>query len=190
MTRTWEQHPGASWREDLLARHHRRQHAFDERSAAWLPGWRTRRRRRGVVVVMGAGFVLVLVAAAVAFTGLPTPVLGIIFTGGWVGGTLLVVAAWSLLRILTGNVTERTDSMLDEREIAQVGRARSVGLQVAVTSSLVPMLLLILGSRAGESSTLGFPAGCLLAVSILLGGFTPSVYLAWHAPDLDAEDFA
>lgn len=178
--------PRTVWQR-LIDGQHRRQQRFADRTAHRLPGWRTRRRRRLVVQVTAAGLVLMLVGTGLSTTGLSTTT-AVLFAVTWVGGTLVALGGWFVLRVLTSNVADLPTAMLDEREADQRAAVRSVALQVTLWAALVPMLLLIHGSSVDEPSRLGYQAGLLLAVTILLGGFTPAALLAWDAPDPDPED--
>lgn len=186
MTRTT--HPPRTLWQRVLERQHRRQQRFAERTAHRLPTWRTRRHRRAAVRVAVAGLVLMLVGAAVSATGLPNPSTAVLFLVTWGGGTLVAVAAWFVLRVLTSNVADLPTTMLDEREADQRAAVRSVALQVTLWAALAPLFLLIFGSRVDEPSRVAYPAGLLLAVVIVLGGFVPAALLAWDAPDPDPLD--
>lgn len=181
--------PRTGWQR-LLDGQHRRQQRFAERTAHRLPGWRTRRRRRSVVGVTAAGLVLMLLGTGVSATGLSSTSTAVLFTVTWVGGTQLGLVGRFVLRVLTSNVADLPVVLLDEREADQRAAARSVALQVTLWAALVPMSLLIFGSSVDEPSLVGYPAGLLLAVVIVLGGFTPAALLAWDAPDPDPEDLA
>lgn len=180
-------HPvgAAAWQRVVAAQHHR-QALFAERTATRLPGWRTRVRRHLVVRATVVGLLLMLVGAVVSFVGVHrAPWL---FLATWVGGTLLALGGWFVLRVLTSNVAELPVGMLDEREADQRNAARTVGFGVTLWTALVPLALLLVGTSADEPSTLGFPAALLLTLAILLGGLTPTLLLAWSAPDPDPAD--
>lgn len=175
----------ATWQR-IVAAQNRRQLRFAERTEHQLPGWRTTARRRLAIGITVAGLGLMLLGVVVALVGvIRAPLLFLVV---WIGGTVLALGGWYVLRVLTSNVTELPTTMLDEHEADQRDAARSVGFQVMTWATLAPLLLLLVGTSADDPSTLGFPAALLLTVSLLLGGLTPTLLLAWSAHDPEPDD--
>ncbi|MEZ5149740.1 hypothetical protein ACWDTG_13550 [Rhodococcus zopfii] len=173
--------------QNLLERYEaHRTHRFlenQERMSGWLPSWRTRARRRLLtailVVVLACMF-----AATTATYFIPVAALA------WLPLTLVFLATWTTLQIVSSRLSDAPRHALDEREISERNSARSIGLGVAQVLVMIPILALLLGSTIDSVNhqDLAYAAGGFTLASILFAGCLPAMILAWIRPDDDPED--
>ncbi|MCM6773062.1 hypothetical protein NDR87_04580 [Nocardia sp. CDC159] len=162
----------------------RRWEALGRRTAGMLPGWRTRGRRRALVVAVAAAI------AAFFVTGLLCA-----FDLRWAPYILLpamviFLPAWSMLRIACERHDSAPAQALDELEIAQRNAARSIGLAVTQSLTILPVFYLIMvGSFLPEADAFrtAYAGGAMALAALLAGGCAPGMILGWTRPDPDPE---
>lgn len=149
----------------------------------WLPSWRTRRRRRILVVGLAATFVLMIAVGVVChFTMEIGPLL-------WVPATLLFLVLWTILQIVSSRRGDAPRDVLDEWELQRRDSARSIGLTVTQTVTMIPIAYLVVaGSVGAEAPNYPYAGGLLVLVAILIGGCTPAMILGWSTPDPEPDD--
>ncbi|MEV6774463.1 hypothetical protein AB0N05_38080 [Nocardia sp. NPDC051030] len=162
----------------------RRWLVHETRMAGMLPGWRTRHRRR----------VLVILTAVAIFGVFATGVL-CAFDLRW--GPLVILPflavffpAWIMLRIASQSQDNAPEQTLDEWQIAQRNTARSIGLTITQTLTLVPVFYLIYGAvLAPEASAFrtAYAGGVMALATLLAGGCAPAMILGWNQPDPEPE---
>jgi hypothetical protein len=161
-------------------RHLERMRAYELRSAKRLPSWRTRQRRRRLALVL-------LLAVAMMITGaalLDAHSIWIFFAL-WLGGCLIWIAAWGLLRTLTGQMTSSFSSLLDEREREWRHRVTYFGFYVTIFLMLAAMLYTMIISNQAEGAMRG---ATMMGALAFVGTTIPTAMLAWTLPDDDPED--
>ncbi|MDV2476649.1 hypothetical protein F8M49_17355 [Rhodococcus zopfii] len=173
--------------QNLLERYEahrtRRFLANQERTSGWLLSWRTQSRRRLLTVILAVALAAMFVATTATYF---TPVAAL----AWLPLTLVFLATWTSLQIVSSRLSDAPRHALDEREVSERNSARSIGLSAAQTLVLVPILALLLGSSIDsiDHQALSYAAGGFTLVSILLAGCLPAMILAWIRPDDDPED--
>lgn len=148
-----------------------------------LPGWRDQRRRRLLVKVLIATFVFMAIVSVLCAIGVEwAPLL-------WLPACAVYFPLLRVLRMVSGRRGEAAEAELDELEIAQRNRARSIGLSVMQILMLVPIFYLILGSviTHGTDTAMSYAGGLMALTVVLIGGTTPSMILGWTRPDPDPE---
>ena len=163
-----------------------------ERTAGYLPGWRTRRTRRRLCLTLVGGLVAMLAGALLTLVvgDLEPRGVAVAFAVLWIGGVVVALGCWTVLQILTGYVGELPTGVLDEREAAARNAARAQGFQLGVVSALVPMLYLLLTSSPGDPSTSAYPGALLVAVAVFVGSFSPTAIVAWRQVDDEPDEIA
>lgn len=171
----------------MAERHRRRQLHFAERTAGWLPSWRTRQRRQLVVAFFGAVLLVALVAAVL-------PVLGLGNLAGWTGlgyplAVLVALGIWFVLRVVTSHVADLSRHVLDEREVALRQMSRAAGFVVTLWLAFVVLVYLIVltGVDRSPDADAVLTAQLLLSFTVFTGACTPTVVLAWSLPDEEAD---
>ncbi|MFD4367120.1 hypothetical protein [Rhodococcus sp. NPDC058521] len=151
----------------------------------WLPSWRTRHRRRILVVGLAVTFTFMIAVGIVChFDMVVGPLL-------WLPAMLVFFPLWTILQIVSGRRGDAPRDVLDEWELQQRDSARSIGLTVTQTLSLVPAFYLIIAGSAGaESANYPYAGGLLVLTTILIGGCTPAMILGWTGPDPEPDDHA
>lgn len=150
----------------------RREQAFRS-----MPSWRTRVRRRLVVGAVG-------VVAVAAVTGIHlAPAATLVPPAGMFVGSLVLI----VLRLLTRGVAESVDSRLDEHDqrLRDTAIRRSFFLVLGAVAVLVCYVTATQRLPGLADRTLG-----LLITLLWVGGFAPTMVLAWILPDDDPEDLA
>lgn len=173
-------------RSSILGRyrlHRRRQldraeHAY----ANGLPGWRTQRRRRILIRLLVATFGFMALVSVLCAIGVGwAPLL-------WLPACLALFPLARVLHLVSGRRGEAPESHLDEFEVAQRNRARSVGLSVTQLLVLIPALYLVFGATitGGTDTDMAYAGGLMVLTAMLAGGMTPAIILGWTRPDPDA----
>ncbi|NLE81560.1 MAG: hypothetical protein GX610_18655 [Rhodococcus sp.] len=149
----------------------------------WLPNWRTQRRRRILVVALAASFTFMLAVGVVShFSMTVGPML-------WLPAIFICLPIWTILQIVSGRRGDAPRDVLDEWELQQRDSARSIGLTITQTITLVPIFYLLLaGSFGAEAPNYPYAGGLLVLTTILIGGCTPAMILAWTTPDPEPDD--
>ncbi|MEU0541985.1 hypothetical protein [Nocardia sp. NPDC005978] len=156
----------------------------EQRLSGMLPGWRTRGRRRGLVVTVAAAIAVMFVTGLLCAFDLRLAALVLL------PATVVFIPAWGMLRIVSHVQDTAPTATLDELEIAQRESARSIGLTVTQTLALPPVIYLIFVSSlvphvsAFQSAYAG---GVMVLATLLAGGCTPGMILAWNRSDPDPE---
>lgn len=154
--------------------------------------WARRSDRRWMVV----RYLLWFVAATAAFTYM-------VLAQGWVGATAaaLAVVLFSMPVAALGHRLQAGsrsmagfEEVVDERQLAEIGRARALGhtvttvvlLGLAVLAGVAQLLLHSIPERP-----LAVPVGLFAPLAwtlLLVHTSVPSCYLAWTQPDEDLDD--
>ncbi len=162
----------------------RRWEAQGRRTADLLPSWRTRERRRFLVVVVAAALgTLFLTGLLCAFDLRWAPVV-------WAPAALVFVPAWGILRVGAGRLDNAPSQALDEMQIEQRDAARSIGLAITQSFTVIPVFYLILsGAFFPDTNAFhtAYAGGTMTLAALLAGGCTPGMILAWTRPDPDPE---
>ncbi|MFC9893097.1 hypothetical protein ACFVMC_05345 [Nocardia sp. NPDC127579] len=173
---------------DLLDRYQnyrvRRWLIQEQRLSGLLPGWRTRRRRRALAVTVVLAIAVMLLAGLLCALDLRMAALAIL------PATLIFIPAWGMLRVVSQVQDSAPAVTLDELEIAQRNSARSAGLTVTQILTLLPVFYLIFVSvLAPEISAFqsAYAGGVMVLATLLAGGCTPGLILAWNRPDPEPE---
>ncbi|MEG8177625.1 hypothetical protein GZH49_03640 [Nocardia terpenica] len=162
----------------------RRWQEREQKTAGMLPGWRTRTRRRRLVIVVAAAIITMFVIGLLC-----------VFDLRWLPLALIPVAlafipAWGILRITLDSHDNAPDQALDEMEIEQRNTARSMGLGVTQGLTIIPVFYLILvGAFFPDTDAFrtAYSGGVMALATLLAGGCTPGMILAWTRPDPDPE---
>lgn len=159
----------------FLARAEQRRHL--------LPDWRTRHRRRILVVALTVAFAYMLAVGVLCHFFDRAPLL-------WLPASLLFLPIWALLQIVSGRLGDAPSGALDEWEIQQQNAARSVGLSITQWLALIPVTYLIVGSTVteGNHTTMAYTGGLLTLTTLLIGGCSPTMILAWNRPDPESDE--
>ncbi|MCZ4556183.1 hypothetical protein O4215_11420 [Rhodococcus maanshanensis] len=156
--------------------------ANSEKWPHMLPGWRTRQRRRILVIALAATFALMLAVGVLCHFFERAPLLLLpVYT--------LFFAAWTALQIVSGCQGDAPSGTLDEWEIQQQNAARSTALTITQWLVLIPVTYLIVGSvvTEGTHTTMAYTGGVLTLTTLMMGGCSPAMILAWSRPDPDPE---
>lgn len=162
----------------------RRWLVHEQRMSGMLPGWRTRSRRRALVVAVTVSLAALFLAGVLCAFDL---VWAALFT---LPAVLVFLPAWTMLRIASLGQDHAPSATLDELEIAQRDTARSIGLTVTQALCLPPMLYLVwAGALMPEADAFhtAYAGGTMLLATLLAGGCTPAMILAWNKPDPEPE---
>ncbi|MEV0365605.1 hypothetical protein [Nocardia fusca] len=167
------------------ARRVRRWLIREKQIAGMLPGWRTTPRRRALVV-------LVIVALTVLFiTGLLCA-FGLVWAALFAGLSALVfVPSWTMLRIVSQVQDNAPAETLDELEFAQRETARSFGLTVTQSLTVLPMMYLIWSGALfpeADAFRTAYAGGVMVLATVLAGGCAPAMVLAWNRSDVEPEN--
>lgn len=149
----------------------------------WLPNWRTQRRRRILVVGLAVAFTFMIAVGVVSHFDMTVgPLL-------WTPAMLAFFPFWTILQIVSGRRGDAPRDVLDEWELQRRDSARSIGLTVTQTITLIPIFYLIIaGSVGAESANYPYAGGLLILTTILIGGCTPAMILGWTTPDPEPDD--
>ncbi|GAA4489144.1 hypothetical protein GCM10023094_50270 [Rhodococcus olei] len=171
--------------ERYQARRTRRFLAHSEKWGRMLPGWRSRRRRRALVLALGATFVFMLGVGVLCHFFDRAPIL-------WLPACLLFFPIWTSLQIVSGRLGDAPTTTLDEWEVQQQNAARSAGLTITQFLVMIPVFYLIVGSvlADGDGARIAYAGGLLTLTTLMIGGCSPAMILAWTRPDPDPEDHA
>ncbi|MDN5760297.1 MAG: hypothetical protein L0H59_17535 [Tomitella sp.] len=154
-----------------------------QRYRKWFPGLRTRARRRVLVVLLALLYVAMTVISVLTYWDYTAAYIG------WVAATVLMLALWTTLQIVSGRGGDAPRDALDEFELQQRNSARSIGLTITQGTVLVPAAVLIFLSSGGAGSTeLAYMGGLLVITALLIGGTSPTMILAWSQPDPEPDD--
>ncbi|RVW06396.1 hypothetical protein [Rhodococcus spongiicola] len=156
-----------------------------ERYRHWLPRWRTQKRRRVLVVTNAAMLAGLAAVGVVSLTNiLVLPLL-------WVPASLVFLAIWAVLQIVSGRQGDAPRDALDEWEIQQRDSARSIGLTVTQLLTFLPATFLLYagGDLDIDRPNLAFSAGVLVMTALVVGACVPTMILAWTRPDPDPDDY-
>ncbi|MFD3704211.1 hypothetical protein ACFWUP_13800 [Nocardia sp. NPDC058658] len=156
----------------------------EQRTSGLLASWRPLRRRRLLVVIVATGLFGLAIAGVLAVFGLP-----------WAPAVTLVaiiafLPSWTMLRIACGRQDSAPEPMLDEWEIAERNKARSVGLALTQNLTLAPVFFLIFaGSFApdADASRTAYAGGLMVLAALMTGGCAPAMILGWTRPDPEPE---
>ncbi|MFI6029647.1 hypothetical protein [Amycolatopsis magusensis] len=171
-------------RERFSASWERRLEAQDRRErvrARQLHRWRTRRHRRRFAALVLAGNLLTIAAALVAHRQIPW-----VFAALWIGGLVVWMAGFTLLRVLSGRMSTAFSELLDEREREWRHRANYAGYQAFCALVLVGFSYLMVIADTADAAYRG---AMMLAALMVVGLSVPTWVLAWSLPDDDLEDF-
>ncbi|MGW5450437.1 hypothetical protein [Nocardia sp. NPDC003979] len=157
----------------------------EQRTAGMLKSWRPLRRRR--LLVIGTATALAGVAIAGVLCAFDLQVVPVVLA---TISLLLFLPAWTMLRIASGGQDYAPEQMLDEFEIAERNKARSVGL--ALTQSLtLPGLFFLIGASAiapeATAYRTAYAGGLMLLAAIMAGGCAPAMIIGWTRPDPEPE---
>ncbi|MFC9968857.1 hypothetical protein ACFVH4_31935 [Nocardia ignorata] len=157
----------------------------EQRTAGMLKSWRPQRRRR--LLVIGTVTALAGVAIAGVLCAFDLQVVPVVIA---TISLLLFLPAWTMLRIASGGQDYAPEQMLDEFEIAERNKARSVGL--ALTQSLtLPGLFFLIGASAidpeADAYRTAYAGGLMLLAAIMAGGCAPAMIIGWTRPDPEPE---
>jgi peptidoglycan/LPS O-acetylase OafA/YrhL len=149
-----------------------------EKTETMLPRWRTRSRRRILVVALGVTFVLMLAIGVLCHFFERAPLL-------WLPACLVFFPIWFSLSIVSGRLGDAPADALDEWEIQQRNAARSIGLSITQWLVMIPVTYLVVGSSVtdGSHTTMAYAGGLLTLTTLLIGGCSPTMILAWSRPD-------
>lgn len=118
-----------------------------EQTSRWLPSWRTRSRRRLLTVILAVVFAAMFVTTTATYFTLVAAI-------AWLPLTLVFLVTWTSLQIVSSRLSDAPPRhALDEREIAERNSARSIGLTVAQSLVMIPVLALVFGSSIDSSIT-------------------------------------
>lgn len=162
----------------------RRWMAQERHTAGKLMSWRPRHRRRLLVGVVAVSLLVVAAAGVVCALDM---------TWGVVLATVALVVflpSWTMLRIVSGRHDNAPDPILDEMEIAERNKARSIGLALTQTLTLPPVAYLIVaGTFAPEAGAFrtAYAGGLMMLAALMAGGCAPAMILGWTRPDLEPE---
>ncbi|QNG17713.1 hypothetical protein G4H71_05830 [Rhodococcus triatomae] len=155
----------------------------EDQFRTWLPGWRTQARRRVLVVVLAATFAFVFAVGVVClFDMIVGPLL-------WLVAVAIFLPTWTILQIVSGRQSDAPRDALDEWEIQQRNSARSIGLTVTQVLTIFPAIFLVASAAfesSGRAST--YAGGLWVLTTLIIGGCTPAMILAWTRPDPEPED--
>lgn len=146
-----------------------------------LPGWRTQRRRRILVLGLSFTFVLMFAVSLLCAFGIPqAPLL-------WLPVCLFYFPLWITLQLVSGRQGDAPEAALDEYEVQQRNTARSIGLTVTQTLTLIPAGYLIFGAAftKGTDTDMAYAGGLMLLTVLSIGGCMPAMVLGWTRPDPD-----
>lgn len=156
----------------------------EERSAGMLTSWRPLRRRRLLAVAVATALLGIAAAGVLSALGLrmaPTIALAAL---------LLFLPSWTMLRIASGGQDHAPDQMLDELEIAERNKARSVGLALTQSLTVPPLAYLIVVSAIApqaDAYRTAYAGGLLMMAALMAGGCAPAMILGWTRPDPEPE---
>ncbi|MGU3432190.1 hypothetical protein ACNHUS_04160 [Actinomycetes bacterium M1A6_2h] len=151
---------------------------------SYFPRLRTRQRRRQLV--LGLVVLFALMAAAGVVAGFD-PTIGVLAFGV---GCLVFLPIWTTLQIVSEQRGDSPTGALDEWELAERNKARSLALSLTQSLTLVPAFYLYLGSQWFDEPGRALAAsGAILVLTCLfVGGCSPTMILGWTRPDPDPED--
>lgn len=157
----------------------------EEHFRKWLPGWRTQARRR---LLVGALTIMFAFMLAVGLVCLFSMTIGPLL---WLPAVIVFLPLWTVLQIVSGRQGDAPRDALDEWEIAQRNNARSIGLTVTQSAVLLAAVFLVVAGSTGNSSdATTYAGGIWVLTTLLIGGCTPTMILAWSRPDPEPEEFA
>ena len=150
----------------------------------YFPGLRTRQRRR--LLVLGLSLVFALMAAfgiVAAFD----PTLGIF---AFAAGCVAFVPMWTVLQTVSDQRGDSPTGALDEWELAERNKARSLALSITQGLTIIPAFYLYLGSQwlDDPGRSLAASGAILVLTCLFIGGCSPTMILGWTRPDPDPED--
>ncbi|MFD4469649.1 hypothetical protein ACFWPA_15325 [Rhodococcus sp. NPDC058505] len=156
--------------------------ANSEKWQTMLPNWRTRHRRRLLVLALCAAFAIMYLVGVLCHFFTMAPLL-------WLPACLLFFPIWISIAIVAGQLGDAPAGALDEWEAQQRNAARSIGLSVTQWFMAIPLTYLIVGSviTGGDHTTMAYTGGLLTLTSLLIGGCSPTMILAWTRPDPDSD---
>ncbi|MGX1804564.1 hypothetical protein ACWIGI_02510 [Nocardia sp. NPDC055321] len=156
----------------------------EQRLSGMLPGWRTRSRRRALVVTVASAIAVMFVAGLLCAFDVRPAALALL------PATVVFIPAWGMLRIVSQVQDSAPSATLDELEISQRDTARSIGLTVTQTLALPPVFYLIFVSSLVpdvNSFQSAYAGGVMVLATLLAGGCTPGMVLAWNRQDPEPE---
>lgn len=156
--------------------------ANSEKWQPMLPNWRSRHRRRILVIALCVAFALMYLVGALCHFFESAPLL-------WIPACLLFLPVWTSLAIVSGQLGDAPSDALDEWEMQQRNTARSMGLTITQWLMTIPIAYLIVGSVVtdGNHTTMAYTGGLLTLTTLMIGGCSPTMILAWTRPDPDPD---
>ncbi|KQY33369.1 MULTISPECIES: hypothetical protein [Nocardia] len=162
----------------------RRWLAQEQQTSGMLRSWRPLRRRRILVVVVTIALLGLAGAGVIRALDLSgAPVVALV-------SALLFLPSWTMLRIASGGQDHAPDQMLDELEITERNKARSVGLALTQSLTMPPLAYLIFGSTFSpetDAYNIAYAGGLMMLATIMAGGCAPAMILGWTRPDPEPE---
>ncbi|KAF0848099.1 hypothetical protein [Nocardia caishijiensis] len=157
----------------------------EQRTAGMLKSWRPQRRRRLLVIGVTVALVGLAVAGVLCAFDLQVVPIAVAMVS-----LLLFLPTWTMLRIASGGQDHAPEQMLDEWEIAERNKARSVGL--ALTQSLtMPGLFFLIWTSAidpgADAYRTAYAGGLMVLAAVMAGGCAPAMIIGWTRPDPEPE---
>lgn len=156
----------------------------DLRYRRFLPGWRTRKHRRALIATIVVLFACMIAVGGICLVDMTIgPLL-------WLPAGGVFVVVWTLLQVVSSRPGDAPRDALDERELRERDAARSIGLTVTQTLTIIPgFLLIVAGSTGVESANLAYAAGLFVLTALIIGSSTPTLILAWTRTDPEPDDY-
>ncbi|GAB2650916.1 hypothetical protein [Nocardia goodfellowii] len=162
----------------------RRWQIQEQRLSGMLPGWRNRRRRRALAVTVVLALAVMFIAGLLCAFDVRWAAVALL------PAALIFVPVWGMLRIVSHVQDTAPAAALDELEVAQRNTARSIGLSVTQFLVLPPVFYLIFVSAVfpdiGTFQS-AYAGGVMVLATLLTGGCTPGLILAWNRLDPEPE---
>ncbi|MFC9788831.1 hypothetical protein [Rhodococcus sp. NPDC127528] len=170
--------------ERYQARRTRRFLADSEKWGRMMPSWRTQCRRRALVLALGATFAFMVTVGVLCQFFDRAPLL-------WLPACLLFFPIWTSLQIVSGRLGDAPTTTLDEWEVQQQNAARSAGLTITQFLAMIPVSYLLVGSVVtdGGDTRMAYAGGLLTLTTLMIGGCSPTMILAWTRPDPYTDDY-
>lgn len=108
----------------------------------------------------------------------------------WLPACLAFFPLWITLQIVSGRQGDAPREALDEWEVEQRDSARSVGLAVTQGLVMIPVCYLVFGAviTQGTDTSMAYAGGVMTLATLMAGGCTPAMILAWTRPEPDPDD--
>jgi hypothetical protein len=153
-------------------------------TASYFPRLRTKQRRRQLVLGLALVFATMMVTGVVAAFD---PTIGIVV---FAAACLATLPLWTTLQIVSDQRGDSPTGALDEWELAERNKARSLALSITQGITLVPAFYLYLGSQwlDDPGRALAASGAILVLACLFVGGCSPTMILGWTRDDPDPED--